>query len=131
MPARPPPCGWSTSVWGTSSALIRLGTPQDGLYTLITRGAEGDTGQVVGSVSRAHAGVDTAAWLRYLADPDVRIITLTITEAGYLRGSDGALDTDRTDILRDLSALRLDPATTVRTAPARLVAGLAARRAAG
>jgi len=116
---------------GRSAELAAALTQQDGLYTLITRAAEGDAGQVVGSVSRAHAGVDTAAWLSYLADPDVRIITLTITEAGYLRGSDGALDTERAEIHSDLAALRLDPATTVRTAPARLVAGFAARRAAG
>src|SRR5512133_3847540 len=32
--------------------------PQDGLYTLITRGAEGDTFEIVGSVSAVHAAAD-------------------------------------------------------------------------
>ena len=41
----------------------------------------------MGSVSRAHPGADTPAWLGYLADPEVRIVTLTVTEAGYVRGS--------------------------------------------
>jgi len=116
---------------GRSIDLAATLAKQDGLFTLITRAADGDTGQILGSISDAHPGGDTQAWLTYLADPDVRIVTLTITEAGYLRGSDGALDADSTDIQQDLAALRLDPASGVRTAPARLVAGLAARRAAG
>ena len=48
-------------------------------------------------------------------------MTITITEAGYLRGADEALQAD-------VDALRADPAAPVRTAPARIVAGLAARR---
>ncbi len=116
---------------GRSVDLATALTKQDGLFTLITRAADGDTAEVLGSISFAHPGLDTHAWLTYLADPDVRIVTLTITEAGYLRGSDGLLDAEKTDVQEDLAALRLDPAATVGTAPARLVAGFAARRAAG
>ena len=83
----PDAADWGIAAFtGRSAELADALTRQDGLYTLITRAAEGDTGQVLGSVSRAHPGTDTAAWLTYLADPDVRIVTLTITEAGYLRG---------------------------------------------
>ena len=60
-----------------------------------------------------------------------RIVTLTVTEAGYVRGTDGGLDTERPDVQADMAALRGDPRAAVRTTPARLVAGLAARRAAG
>jgi fructuronate reductase len=58
----------------------------------------------------------------------VRAVTITVTEAGYLRGADGGLDRDRPEVRADVEALRQDPAALVRTAPARLVAGLAARR---
>jgi fructuronate reductase len=75
---------------------------QDGLYTLVTRRADGDEFGVVRSVARAHAADDHDAWLGYLASPDVRVVTVTVTEAGY-----------RPD-----------------AAPARLLAGLRARRAA-
>lgn len=127
----PDSADWGIAAFtGRSVDLAAALTEQDGLFTLITRAAEGDSGQVIGSISAAHPGLDTHAWLTYLADPDVRIVTLTITEAGYLRGSDGSLDAERTDIREDLASLRLDPAATVRTAPARLVAGFAARRAA-
>jgi len=115
---------------GRSTELADALTAQDGLYTLITRAAAGDSCQVVGSVSKAHPGTDIPAWLGYLADPEVRIVTLTVTEAGYVRGSDGGLDTGRPDIQSDLAALRRDIAGPVRTTPARLVAGLASRRSA-
>jgi fructuronate reductase len=116
---------------GRSVALAQALTGQDGLYTLITRGPDGDSCGVIGSVSRAHAGPDQAAWLDYLTRPEVAIVTLTVTEAGYVRGPDGGLDASRDDVAGDLAALRRDPAAAVLTVPARLVAGFAARRAAG
>ncbi len=115
---------------GRSTHLAEALTSQDGLYTLITRGADGDASRVLGSLSRAHAGSDMQSWLGYLADPQVRIITLTVTEAGYVRCSDGALDLDRPEVRSDLHALRNGVRSPVRTTPARIVAGLAARRAA-
>jgi len=115
---------------GRSTALADGLTAQGGLYTLITRAAAGDTCQVLGSVSEALPGPDTEAWLGYLADPAVRIVTLTVTEAGYVRGADGGLDSERPDIRTDLDALRSDIRASVRTTPARLVAGLSVRRAA-
>ena len=60
--------------------------------------------------------------------PTVRAVTITVTEAGYLRGADGGLDRDRPEVQADVEALRRDPTAPVRTAPARLLAGLAARR---
>jgi fructuronate reductase len=101
---------------------------QEGLYTLVTRAADGDRFEVLSSISRAHAGGDHEAWLGYLASPDVRAVTITVTEAGYVRGPDGGLDRDRDQVKADVEALRKDLGAVVRTAPARLVAGCAARR---
>ena len=101
---------------------------QGGLYTLITRAADGDRFDLLSSISRAHAGADHEAWLRYLASPDVRTVTITVTEAGYLRGPEGGLDRDRDQVQADVEALRKDLTAPVGTAPARLVAGCAARR---
>ncbi|MGY1743024.1 MULTISPECIES: mannitol dehydrogenase family protein [unclassified Blastococcus] len=105
-------------------------TAQDGLYTLVTRGADGDRFDVVRSVVRAHAADDTAAWLAALADPAVRVLTTTVTEAGYSRLPAGGLDAGHPQVAADLAALRADPEAPVRSVPARLVAGLLARRAA-
>jgi fructuronate reductase len=113
---------------GRGSGLAQTLDGQDGLYTLVTRAAAGDRFDVIGSVSSAHAATDHEAWLGHLASPEVRAVTVTITEAGYLRGADGGLDRTRDDVQADVATLRRDPTARVMTAPARLVAGLAARR---
>jgi fructuronate reductase len=105
--------------------------PQDGLYTLITRSAEGDTFELIGALSAVHAAADHETFLDYLSRPEVAIVTITVTEAGYLRGADGHLDASRDVVVADLEALRSDPRSQVGSLPARLVAGLLARRAAG
>lgn len=105
--------------------------PQDGLYTLITRSATGDSLELVPSVVAVHAADEHQAYLDYLARPEVALVSITVTEAGYLLGADGRLDPSREVLVADLSALRADASARVTSLPARLVAGLAARRAAG
>ena len=105
-------------------------TAQGGLYTLVTREASGDAFSVVGSLARTCAGGDHEAWLAAVASPEVRLLTTTITEAGYLRGPGGGLDLGDPVVGRDVAALRSDPRAPVVSAPARIVAGLLARRAA-
>ncbi|WP_375422990.1 mannitol dehydrogenase family protein [uncultured Friedmanniella sp.] len=105
--------------------------PQDGLYTLVTRSATGDSLEVVPSLVGVHAADEHGAYLGYLARPEVALVTVTVTEAGYLLGPDGRLDTDRDVVVADLAALSADVESPVASLPAKLVAGLAARRAAG
>jgi len=105
--------------------------PQDGLYTLITRSPDGDAFELVGALSAVHAAAEQDAYLDYLTSPDVAIVTITVTEAAYLRAPDGGLDVNRDVVQRDLDALRSDPRSPVSSLPARLVAGLLARRSAG
>jgi fructuronate reductase len=104
---------------------------QDGLYTLVSRAGDADRFEVLGSLSRAHAAADHEAWLRYFEAPELSAVTITVTEAGYLRGADSRLDVGRPEVQADIRALRGDLTAPVRTAPARLVAGIAARRRAG
>ncbi len=63
--------------------------PQDGFYTLITRSADGDAFELVGALSAVHAAAEHDAYLDYLSRPEVAIVTITVTEAAYLRTSDG------------------------------------------
>ncbi|MEZ0491441.1 mannitol dehydrogenase family protein [Kineococcus sp. TBRC 1896] len=104
---------------------------QDGLYTLLVRGPDGDHPEVVASLSRAYAATDHDEFLDLLRRSEVAVVTLTVTEAAYLLGADGGLDVDRPEVRADAAALRADPTAPVTTVPGRLVAGLAARRAAG
>ena len=105
--------------------------PQDGLYTLIVRSAERDSFELIGSLAAVHPAADHDAYLDDLRRPEVAVVTITVTEAGYLRGGDGRLDTADDRLVADLAALRADLSAPVGTLPAKLVAGLAARRAAG
>jgi fructuronate reductase len=120
--------------WGITGVSLRspavrdqLG-PQDGLYTLVTRDGSGETLRVIGAADRVLvAADDPAAVIAAMAHPDVRIISLTVTEKGYCHDpATGALNADHPDIVQDFA----DP-TAPRSAIGFLVAGLAARRNAG
>jgi fructuronate reductase len=99
--------------------------PQDGLYTLALLG--GNTSlRVIGSHRELLcAPLQQPAVLARLADPAVRLVTLTITEKGYCLAGDG-LDFAHPDIAHDLQH-----PLTPKSAVGYLVAGLAARRARG
>ncbi|WP_448952046.1 mannitol dehydrogenase family protein [Labrys neptuniae] len=79
--------------------------PQDGLYTLALRDGEREDLRVIGSVLDVLvAPEDPAALLARLADPAIRIVTLTITEKGYAvdLGS-GGLRQDHPDVIHDIA----------------------------
>jgi fructuronate reductase len=119
------------SFTGRSARMVDALAPQDGLYTLITRSAEGDAFELIGTLSAVHAAAEHETYLDYLSRPEVAVVTITVTEAGYLRGADGHLDAGRDVVVADIDVLRSDSRKQVSSLPARLVAGLLARRAAG
>jgi fructuronate reductase len=114
-----------------STAIADTLTAQQGLYTLVTRAADGDRCDIVGSVAAAHRGADHAAWLDYWRRPELAVVSLTVTEAGYTRVAGNGLDTALPAVQADIAALRADPEAEVATPAARLLAGLAARQRAG
>ncbi len=102
----PDAADWGIAAFtGRSAALAETLRAQDCAYTLVTQGPSGPTFERVASLADVRAAAEHDAWLAHLANPDVAVVTITVSEAGYHRGPEGA--------------------------PARLVAGLAARRAAG
>jgi fructuronate reductase len=109
---------------GLADALHR----QQGLYTLITSAAESDRFELVDTLSAVHPGTDHQQFLTYLRDPETAVLTLTVTEAAYHRTTHGTLDLAA--VAADIAALRNDPTAPVTSMPARLLAGLHARRAA-
>lgn len=113
---------------------------QDGLYTLIERGSERDSFELMTGIVEAHDGADVAALERLIAAPTTALITLTITEAAYNLAADGSLDVSIPAVQADIEVLRSLLSTAAAkhddgTAPAavtaagRLVQALAARRA--
>ena len=128
--ASPDADAWGIAAFtGRSRALADELTRQNGRYTLVVRGSERDEMSVQRSVSQALPGDDLAAWCERLARPQVAVLTLTVTEAGYRRDRDGGLDLGDPAVCADIAAIRAGSAPV--TVPGRLVAGLAARRAAG
>jgi fructuronate reductase len=119
-----------TAFTGRRPDLARTLSGQDGRYTLVTRAADRDRFEVIDRVRDARPADDHEGWRRALADPRTAAVTITVTEAAYLRGRDGGADRDDPALAQDLAALRSDPAAGVTTVPGRLVAGLLARRAA-
>jgi mannitol 2-dehydrogenase len=80
---------------------------QDGLYTLIIEHPDGTREpHVIGSiVDFRYAPDDPEAVIKLLADPSIRIISLTVTEGGYnIRDDDGEFDTENPGVRHDLEA---------------------------
>ncbi len=67
--------------------------PQDGLYTVTERSASGSRTRLVGSVRGVLVARHAAdAVVAAIASPETRIVSFTVTEKGYCRTPDGALD---------------------------------------
>lgn len=123
---------WSYAAFtGRSPELAEALAAQDNRYTLLTRGAEADRFEVIDRLAAAHPASAHDRWLVELASPEVAAVTITVTEAAYLRAPDGGADHTDPQLTADVEALAADAAAPVTTVPARLVAGLLARRAAG
>ncbi|MCT1557791.1 mannitol dehydrogenase family protein [Helcobacillus massiliensis] len=115
---------------GRSPKQANILTDQDGLFTLLIRGDQGDDAEIISSVSAAHDGADIDALTRLLADPEVAVVTVTITRDGYPLTADDALDTEDDRVVADLTALA-DGSAAPAGPLARLVLGLQARMDAG
>ncbi|WP_138445441.1 mannitol dehydrogenase family protein [Sinomonas susongensis] len=95
--------------WGIASftgrrpdAALAL-APQEGLFTLVERSADGDRFEVVGSIAEAVDGADTARLEDLLAAADTAVVTLTVTEKVY---DDGGPDAPLGRLVRGLAARR-------------------------
>lgn len=77
---------------------------QDCLYTIAERGVHGESLRLIGSVRGVvAASLEAEAALNLLAAPATRIVTLTVSEKGYLRGVDGALNLEDGGLASELA----------------------------
>jgi fructuronate reductase len=76
---------------GRSGAIADALAPQHGLYTLIERGPHTDRLEIIDIIQGVRPASDLAALGAAVSDPLAAVVTLTITEAGYVAASDGAL----------------------------------------
>ncbi|NQZ13556.1 MAG: mannitol dehydrogenase family protein [Alphaproteobacteria bacterium] len=97
---------------------------QDGLYTVLERSAKEDKAYVVGSMTEVlHAPSQTQEVLDKLANPQTKILSLTITEKGYCYKADGNLNADNDLLQQDVKDL-----SAPKTALGYIVAGLKLRK---
>jgi len=98
--------------WGVTGVSLQspdlksLLSAQDGLYTVVQRGHDRQTARVVGSIGTVHyAPNDGSAVRAALADPQTRIVSLTITGNGYfLNPVTDEFDAEDRDVRADLVA---------------------------
>ncbi len=120
--------------WGIIAASLRSPDtrdalmPQDGLYTLAVRDASGERLQVIGVIRDVLVGPeDPGRLVAAMADPAIRIVSLTVTEKGYCHDpATGTLDERHPDIVHDLAHPEAP-----RSAPGYIIAALRRRRMAG
>ncbi len=100
---------------------------QDLLSTVVEQAADGAMATVTGAMIGFADPLDKAATIAALADPHIRLVTLTVTEGGYfISPASGAFDPDDPAIRHDARHLS-EPATVFGL----LAAGLKRRRQAG
>jgi fructuronate reductase len=120
--------------WGIRAASLRSPdtrdalASQDDLYTLGIQSGEGTTLRVIGIVKDVLVAPESPeALIAAMADPAIRIVSLTVTEKGYCHDpATGELNEAHPDIRHDLGAL-----DRPRSAPGFLVAALLRRHSAG
>lgn len=120
--------------WGIIGASLRRPDtrdalqPQDFLYTLAISDASGTKCRVIGSILDVlDANTQRAQLIETMADPAIRIVSLTVTEKGYCHDpSTGELDEKHPDIVHDLA----HPTEPI-SAPGIIVAALDLRRRRG
>jgi fructuronate reductase len=72
--------------------------PQNGLYALVEQSADSSKVRVIGSVADVIvAAEERDRLIAALANPATHIVSFTITEKGYCRAPDGAIDFDVAD----------------------------------
>ena len=130
--------GDAALAWGITGVSLRdpatrdALAPQQGLYTLVERdadaaGAPRSTLRVIGAWREFRlAPADPGAVLARIAHADARIVSLTVTEKGYLADRERRLLFEHPDIAHDLVH-----AAAPRSAVGFIVHGLALRRARG
>jgi len=119
--------------WGVIGASLRSTTmrhrlaPQDFLYTLCTRHADHNEYRVIGGIKDVLTlSQHQHQLVELIASPEIKIISLTITEKGYCLTSSGEIDEAHPDIQKDLSNPRFPI-----SAPGLLARGLQRRMETG
>lgn len=121
------------SFTGRGPGLAETLSAQDGLYTLITRSGSRDDSEVIEAIVEAQPADNIERLYELVSAPELQLITLTVTEAGYHLAEGLTLNTASADVQEDIAALHaflndgLVP-DSLATAASRVIYGLIGRR---
>ncbi|MDO1582951.1 mannitol dehydrogenase family protein [Rhizobium oryzicola] len=98
--------------WGIVAVNLRSSQPvealaaQDGLYSITVRSEAGDSSEIIGAtVDWICAATDSDRVLQYLASPEIRVVTMTVSEKAYgLDPVTGGLDLHHPSVAADLAS---------------------------
>ena len=127
----------SANEWGIVGYTGRSATvadelrPQDCKYNLVVRGEAEDRVELIESLVRIEAGTNVADLVATVSKPEIALVTMTITEAGYRVTADFYLDESDPDVVHDLAVLSGAEQGGPKTAMGRLALALEGRRLAG
>lgn len=125
--------GWSIAGFtGRTPQIADALTAQGNRYALIERGVDGDRFETVTVLTEARDGADVARLCELIADEATAVVSLTITETGYLLDAAGKLREKDPVVVADVQALTTLSTSSgpvgVTSALARLLQALEYRR---
>ena len=99
--------------WGILAVSLQSTTatdqlvPQGGVYTSLTKSEDGNKATIVGSIAHVLVAPENpGAVVAAMADPAVKIVSLTVTEKGYCHDpATGKLNTNHPDVQHDMTHL--------------------------
>lgn len=119
------------SFTGRRPTMAEALAPQDGLYTLVTRSGEGDVPELINALVEAQPATNIERLIELMADPQVAVVSLTVTESGYHLDAAGELNGSDAAVQDDIAMLTSgSKVTALATAAGKIIHGLEARRAA-
>lgn len=110
---------------GRDESSIRDLRNQGGIYNLIERSAVDEQITQIEAISQVFGGDQIDELINLLSKPEVCIVTITITEAGYRVKNDGSLDLEDQVVRSDLE--NLESSASPKSTLFRLARGLKAR----
>lgn len=110
----------------SDAAMRKALKDQDYLTTVVERDAAGQTARITGVLIDYVEPGDIETLMVWMTNPDIRIVSLTITEGGYYLDSAGHFNAAHPEIAADIAS-----PDNPKTVFGLITAGLKARRAAG
>lgn len=118
---------WGILGVGRGNALRDALRQQDGLYGVLFKSGDATRLRLVGSLVEVASLADSPMVRDTISNPDVHIVSLTVTEKGYLRSPTGEIDLELPGVRHDLAIVEQELAGAPALSASRTLMGLLMR----